>query len=373
VEIKTEVNESAFKHFFDLALLQRIAKAIHTPYPSFDKKKFTALMAQLKPLEMKARVKRIRDELHQQLPANFPKALKILLVSLNDETLQGFDLWPYTEFVQTYGLDHLELSLKALKQMTTLFTSEWAIRPFLKLYPDETLSYLEQCSHDKDIKVRRWASEGSRPRLPWGERLHNFIKDPTATSKILDNLKIDPELFVRKSVANHLNDIAKDHPEYVIKVLKKWQKTTEKEHLKKIDWIIRHSLRTLIKAGHPGALSLIGVSKDTKIKLQNFKINKKKIVLGDKIIFEFDIQSLSAKPQKLVVDYIIHFVKANKKNSPKVFKLKTIEILPKQTLTFIKSHHLKKVTTREYYSGRHVLEIQINGVVAEACNWTLEI
>jgi 3-methyladenine DNA glycosylase AlkC len=256
--------------------------------------------------------------------------------------------------------------------MTVLFTSEWAVRPFIHHDPKETMKYLLVCAQDSDSHVRRWASEGSRPRLPWGERLQDFVRDPSPTLPILEQLKFDPELYVRKSVSNHLNDIAKDHPDLVVKILTAWKKEAGIKHADKIDWIIRRSLRTLIKQGHAGALNLIGISQKVKIKLVDFKVVQKKIKLGDRIHFEFEIQSLSNQSHQLVVDYIIHFVKSNKKTAPKVFKLKMIELPAKAKIRIEKKHHIKKITTREYYPGLHLLEIQVNGLVVGKQEWNLQ-
>ncbi|RYZ48305.1 MAG: DNA alkylation repair protein, partial [Proteobacteria bacterium] len=327
-EVETE--SSAFKHWFGKELLRRIAQSLTKVHPDFDGKAFLALMPTLEKLEMKPRVLIIRDELKRQLPESYPKALKILLAGVEKGKIHGFDLWPFTEFVQTYGLENRKISLDALKYLTPLFTAEFAIRPFLRLHPEETLSYLLKCAHDEDVHLRRWASEGSRPRLPWGERLQAFVKDPAPTAAILETLKFDPELYVRKSVSNHLNDIAKDHPDYVIKMLSVWKKDAGKDALllKRVEWIISRSLRTLIKAGHPGALKLIGVQHGAEVKLTRLKINQKNYTIGDRLEFEFTLQSESTKAQKLVVDYIVHYKKSNQSNSPKVFKLKTIALPP---------------------------------------------
>lgn len=366
-------NSSALKHLFNQSLLKRISSSIANVHPSFEYFEFQKLTLQMNSLEMKPRVLFIRDQLHQRLPQNYPQALQILLNSTQSNQLSGFDLWPYMEYVQTFGLEHFDISLNALKKMTPLFTAEWAIRPFIKTDPKKTLAFLLKCSKDKNEHIRRWASEGTRPRLPWGERLHIFIKDPTPLFLILENLKFDDSLYVRKSVSNHLNDIAKDHPDMVIKILKKWKSEAQGENLKKIDWIIQRSLRTLIKEGHPKALGLIGVSSEVKIKLSKLALKKNKIKLGERVEFSFRLASSSAKPQKLVIDYVIHFMKANNKTSAKVFKLKTFEILSKEDLLISKSHHIKKITTREYYPGRHLLEVQVNGKIVGKIPWDLKV
>jgi 3-methyladenine DNA glycosylase AlkC len=370
---KPEAPDSAFKHLFNDKHLERLAKAIGAVYPKFDAKSFRGLMPKLEKLEMKPRVRLIRDELEDQLPDDYAEALTILLASIEKAKLQDFDLWPYTEFIQAYGLQEVKLSLDALRTITKLFTAEFAIRPFLIAAPKVTLAYLEKCAKDPSVDLRRWASEGTRPRLPWGERLQEFIKDPSQAMPILERLKFDDELYVRKSVSNHLNDIAKDHPEFVIKTLARWKKEAGEKNSQKIEWIIRRSLRTLIKDGHAGALKLIGVSTDAKVQLKAFKLNQKSYRLGDRMEFQFRVESEAAKPQKLVVDYLIHFVKANGKLSPKVFKLKTFTLPGKEMVTIEKSHHLKKVTTRVFYAGNHVLEIQVNGRVLEKIGFELKL
>jgi 3-methyladenine DNA glycosylase AlkC len=368
-----EENENALKHFYDQKLLDRLAKVLAEVYPAYDRKKLVGLMPQLQALEMKPRVQFIRNVLRDLLPADYSRALKILLKAMKTGKLNTFDLWPFTEFVQTYGLDEVDLSLAALAEMTPEFTAEWAVRPFIRLHHKKTMKFLGECARSPNEHLRRWASEGSRPRLPWGERLHDFVKDPTPTLSILERLKFDEALYVRKSVSNHLNDIAKDHPELVIKILGCWQKEAKIEHAAKIDWIVHRSLRTLIKNGHAGALKLIGVSTQARVQLVDLKIKQKKIRLGERLDFSFTVRSLSKKPQKLVIDYIIHFVKSNQKTSPKVFKLRTFELTGQSSVTISKSHAMKKITTREYYSGVHRLEIQVNGKVMAKKEWTLAV
>lgn len=368
----SEENENAFKHIYGKDLLESMSSALVEVYPDFSKKQFLLLFKKLSKLEMKPRVRLIRDELKLLLPDSYPKALKILLASQKKGNLSGFSLWPYTEFIQEFGLEYQKESLNALKEITKHFTSEWGVRPFLRLYPKETLIFLEECSKDKNVHVRRWASEGARPRLPWGERLHLFIQKPKSTLKILENLKFDDELYVRKSVANHLNDITKDHPELVIQTLKAWKKKAKSDDDKtKLDWVIKHSLRTLIKNGHKGALELIGVSHDIEVKFSGFKLASEKINMGDKIDFSFDLVSQSKKKQKIVIDYIIHFVKANKSTAPKVFKLKNIELSSGESITISKSHAIRPITTRVYYAGEHFVEIQVNGKTYGKLAWNL--
>lgn len=366
-------NNNAHKHAFDGALLQLIALSISQHYPSFRSQEFFKIESSLVNMEMKSRVKLICDTLAKELPQQYPQALEILIAVLHAKKLSGFSIWPIAEFIQTYGLNHPDISLEALKLLTTHFTSEWAVRPFIKKYPEKTMDFLLQCTKDKNVDVRRWASEGTRPRIPWGERLQDFIKNPSATKDILEALKLDPELFVRKSVANHLNDISKDNPEYVIAVLKQWQEQAQDDNQKRIEWITRYALRTLIKDGNLNALALIGVAHDASIKMEKFSIKQEHLKLGESLEFQVQVLSTSEQPQKIVIDYIIHFMKSNKKTAPKVFKLRSFDIPAYGIVTIEKAHSLKKITTRQYYSGIQKIDIQINGKIFGSKNWYLEV
>lgn len=366
-------NENAFKHWMSPQLLQRLGSSLEKIAPSFQTKKFLSYKSRLEPLELKPRVQLIRDALKESLPADYATALQIILKSIHHGNVSGFDAWPYAEFIQAYGLNYPKISLQALSEVTKVFTAEWAVRPFIQKHHKETMSFLLLCAGDENQHLRRWASEGSRPRLPWGIRLQEFVVDPSPTLPILEKLKFDPELYVRKSVANHLNDITKDHPKIVIDLLKKWQRqATKVEDKKHLDWIIYRSLRTLIKDGHPGALSLIGVKK-AKIQIEKIKIRKPKIKLGERLDFGFTLRSTSKEDQKIVVDYIIHFVKSNQRQAAKVFKLKTFKLSAGKTIQIEKSHLIKKITTRQYYSGLHALEIQVNGCSHGKANWHLKL
>ena len=374
-----EHNPDAFKHLFGKAALVRIAEAIGAVYPAFDRRQWLARLPELETLEMKPRVRFLREALRAQLPTDYPRALRILLRAAREADLEGFVVWPFSDFVQTYGLEHVTLSLDGLRELTSRFSSEFAVRPFLTQHPRSTVAYLERCARARDVDVRRWASEGSRPRLPWGERLQALVKDPSPTARILEALKFDPELYVRKSVANHLNDITKDHPERVIELLTRWQKEAKLSanrsvtHSAQINWIVHRSLRSLIKAGHPGALRLIGVGVDPRIELTTLKLSALALKLGDRLEFGFKVRSRARQPQKLVIDYIVHFMKANQSTSPKVFKLKTLELPGGAEIHVTKSHHLKRITTRVYHAGAHRLEIQINGKVVAAAQWKLSV
>lgn len=365
-------NPNAFKHIYSLDLLKKYATELSLIDSSFPKNEFLKIAKPMLDLEMKDRVRLIRDQFKKTLPDDYPKALNIILKTLDRGHLSGFALWPLTEFVQTYGLDHIEVSLRALKKMTVLFTSEWAIRPFVQKDLQTTLGFLKSNVNDSNEHVRRWVSEGTRPRLPWGERLHVFIAKPKLVIDLISPLKFDSSLYVRKSVANHLNDLAKDHPELIVQTLKGWKKQAKNETEKqRIDWIIRRALRTLIKDGNKLALALVGVDPNAKVEIQNLTINSTKLNLGQTLSFDFKVLSKSKKTESVVLDYIIHFVKSNGMTSPKVFKLKNLELKPGESLKVNKKHSLRQITTRKYYPGVHKLEIQLNGNSMAVKRWTL--
>lgn len=371
--LKQDDNDSAFKNAFNGALLQHMAGAISHYYPSFDSAAFLAVETQLTRCEMKARVHLIRDALATGLPADYPTALSILVSVLNDNELRGFSVWPIAEYIQTYGLEYLDHSLEALKIVTTCFTAEWAIRPFIKKYPQQTMQFLLECANSDSVDIRRLASEGTRPRVPWGEQLSAVIEDPSSTRAILDSLKFDTELYVRKSVANHLNDITKDHPDYVIQLLNDWKRQAADTEIKNLNWLIRQALRTLIKAGHPEALSLVGVNFGADVELDEFTLKNKTIGLNESLELTVQLHSTSLQPQNIVLDYIIHFMKAKGKTAPKVFKLRSFTLPAQGVIRIDKKHLIKKITTRQYYKGTQYIEIQVNGKVLDKQMWTLDI
>lgn len=361
---KVEENESAFKNWISEAMVKRMGKHITQHYRKFDEKGFTALAKELGPLELKARIKLISERLRSYLPEDYSKALPIILKatfkpSSGVAPLSGFDLWPFTEFIHRYGMEDYEASLDGIYQITQVFTGEFAIRPFLIQEEKKTLKTLLKWSKDKNHHVRRLVSEGSRPRLPWGEQLKSFVKDPTLTLPLLENLKYDDELYVRKSVANHLNDISKDNPAIALKTAKAWLKDAPEKHQAKVQWIVRHALRGLLKAGNPEALKLLGYGHSGKMTVKNLKITKTPVRIGESMDFSFDIQS--STKANVMIDYLIHHQKSNGKRTEKVFKLNSKTLEANKVVAIKKKHSFKLITTRVYYPGEHVIEIMVNG------------
>lgn len=366
-------NPNAFKNLINKDVTKKIAFAIQAQYPPFNSNKFLLLNRELEKFELKQRVKLITQHLKLNLDLPYPEALEILIKAMEEGHLKGFELWPFSEFISQFGLSHFDSSLKALYRMTERFTAEFAIRPYLLQNHKRVLKFFTKWAKDKNVHVRRWVSEGTRPLLPWGERIPLFVMDPTHTLFLLDQLKYDEELYVRKSVANHLNDISKNHPQVVIKLLQLWEKDAPPSHKEKLEWIKRHALRTLIKKGDMSALKVIGVTGKPNISISKITTNKSLFNLHDHLIFNFQLESQSKKTQKIVVDYVIDFIKSNGKMGKKVFKLKTLELKPGEKRIFQKKHSLKPITTMKYYSGTHHLMIQINGEIMGQESFYLEI
>lgn len=309
-------------------------------------------------LALKERVRQISHQLGSTLPQDYSQALTILLNALPLLQDQGFEKMVFPDFVELYGQEQWERSISALEEITQFISAEFAIRPFIKRYPEETLQRMLEWADHSHPGVRRLASEGCRPRLPWGMRLHDLVKDPAPIIPILEKLKDDPREEIRRSVANNLNDISKDHPNLVVQLLENWQEPDHPTRTK----LIKHALRTLLKAGHPGALGLLGFTNQPKIKVDNLKLEPKEINLGEKVAFSFDITSTAEEDQLLMIDYLIHFLKANGAQTPKVFKLSQKTIQPGQTITIRRVHAIKPITTRVYYPGVQTFQPQINGV-----------
>jgi 3-methyladenine DNA glycosylase AlkC len=353
----SEENPNAFKLWINASVVKKYFK--HT---ELSEKELQSIIKKLDSLELKARVQLIALELKKNLPDQFPQALKQLLKITRREKLTSFELWPATEFIQTYGLDHIDESLKAMYELTSKFTAEFCIRPFINKYGDEIYEKLYVWIKDPNDHIRRWLTEGTRPRLPWGEKLQTAVKNPKKGLEILQHLKFDPSLYVRKSVANHLNDISKDHPDLVVRTLSKWKKEVPQNYQKEFQFISHRALRSLIKDGHTGALKFSGVEFDKdNLKCSEIEISKSKLKMSEKLELRFSVQNMSEKKVKYIVDYVIYFKKSNGELSPKVFKLKTGFLEEGARLDIKKVHHFKPITTRKYYSGEHQIAVKMNG------------
>lgn len=365
------------KSIFDHAVVADLARRVAQAWPRFPKERFIREVTEdLPALELKARAQRITDGLHAHLPPAYGDALEVLLASLGPddggggvEGFYGFRFMPFLGFVGSYGLEEPERSLAALRKMTKYFSAEFDIRPFILRHPDMTMARLHEWAEDADWRVRRLASEGTRPRLPWALRLQPFIADPSPVLAILERLRAEAHEVVQRSVANNLNDIAKDHPTVVVATAQRWLASGAEESAQ----IVRHGLRTLVKTGDPKALALLGFRGGASVDLRRFKLTPRRLTLGGSLSFSFELVSRERKPVTLSVDYVVHHRRANGSLSAKVFKLTRATLAPGEAKTFERRHRIVPITTRRYYPGRHRLEIQVNGKRLGGAEFTLSL
>lgn len=350
-----ESHPAQLKDWFDEARHRSIARELAQLAPKFDAKTFLKLV--LDGLEERT----LMERLHQcavatdaALPGSFQQKVRVLqklAPKLGHEFVTIF----LGDFVATFGREDFEFSMEALRFFTVFGSSEFAVRPFIVADQARALKTLLQWTKDVDEKVRRLASEGSRPRLPWGMRLQALVRDPAPTIAILEALKDDESLFVRRSVANHLNDITKDHPEFVLQLLEGWE--LERAHL---HWIAKQACRTLIKRGHPRALKLFGFGKKAEV-TATLQASPQRLTLGERLTLTAVITSTSRQSQRLAVDYVIHYMKARGVSAEKVFKWTEVDLPARGTLELSKSQVIRDFTTRKHHPGRHRVELQING------------
>ena len=353
------------RDLFNPVLVDELAGNIYQAWPDFDREAFVeAVVLRMPELNFGGRSSLIADSLRQFLPDDYETAVSILIAALRPEPTtetfdgyNGFEIMPQCLFVSRYGLDEFDISINALYEMTKRFTAEGDIRPFIQKYPEKTMAFLHELTQDPSPFARRLPSEGTRPRLPLAPRLPEFQKDPTPVIELLEKLKEDPNLMVRRSVANNLNDISKDNPDIVVDTLERWQTVDTPE----MDWIISHALRTILKQGHPGALRLQGYDPDSKILVTELQLSSTEIKVGEALAFSFKVQSQEERPCSLMIDYVIYYMKANGRLKPKVFKAFKKSLAPGEIIVVKKERSFKKINTRPYYAGQHALEIQING------------
>lgn len=346
--------------FFNPTVYAQLTEDLAHAYPQLDKNGFfKALTAELDTLELKQRLQRTVETFHQFLPDDFRSAVEILKEVA--PKLSDFTGIAVADYVGAYGQSDFDYSLDALHYVTQFASAEFAIREFLRTDFDRTLERIIDWSCDDNEHVRRLASEGTRPRLPWSFQLKRLILNPAAVRPILENLKSDPSLYVRKSVANHLNDISKDNPETMLDWLSTWDQSHAHTH-----WIVKRGTRTLIKAAHPAAFQLRGFTAEPQIHTTDVSLSSQVVPFGGEAKFTFVLISTGNKSQKLAVDYSIHYVKKNGSLSAKVFKLKELILAPNESVRFTKSVDFQQRSTRKHYPGQHRIDILVNGTVVQS-------
>ncbi len=342
------------KNAYTKAYIINLATQIKTVYPEFNSGNFiTAVLDKhWGKRELKDRMYHIAHCLKNHIQLPYPKSISVLSKVVSQ--FGSYEAMLFPAYIECYGLDDWETSIKALELFTQYSSSEFAVRVFIMQNPKKMMSQMKRWSKHKNYHVRRLASEGCRPRLPWAMALPDFKKNPELIIPILDNLKNDPELYVRRSVANNLNDISKDHSALIYKISKQWL-----GHNAELDWLVKHGCRTLLKKADKKILALFGYKNPKHIIINKFSCDKN-ISIGDSFNFKITIKTDTKKLGQLRLEYAIHYMKSNGQLSKKVFKISESNI--KEPMKLInKNHSFRQMSTRKHYSGQHKISIIVNG------------
>ncbi len=347
------------KYLFSEEFINLIMNKIKEYYPSFNEEGFknSIFNSKWKNLELKERMRHIVLSLNTFLPLSYIEQLDILKKAKSDldyDNSMAFQSMIFQDFVEVYGLEDYENSIKALEVFTINSSSEFAIRQFILKYENETMNQMKIWARDSNEHIRRLASEGCRPRLPWAISLPIFKKNPASVLEILELLKYDKSKYVQKSVANNLNDISKDNPSIVIDFVRKNLGVS-----KDLDWICKHASRTLLKKGNKEILELFGFIESSHVNIINFDYDKN-VKIGESFNFSFVLQSDKILGN-LRVEYFIYYKKANSKHLEKIFMISQNEIKSNEK-KFTKKQSFKNMTTRKHYLGEHYISIVINGI-----------
>ncbi len=366
-----------FKNLIDADLVRVTGVHLRRTWRRFPRQEFERrALDGLAALELKARVAHVASALQATLPPAFDTAAEVLERSLaparmdsdlsalrpGPDGLAGWAVWPLCAFVERHGLEQPERALRCLHALTQRHTAEYAIRPFLLQHPGLTFATLQHWVADPSPHVRRLVSEGSRPRLPWGVQLPPLIADPSPTLPLLVALQDDDSDYVRRSVANHLNDIAKDHPALVAEWLERHLPGASPSRRS----LLKHASRTLIKRGDARVLTAWGLGSALR-GAATLSITPRRAVVGGEVVLTVTLQSTATRAQQLVVDYAVHHVKANGATSSKVWKGWTLTLAARERRELVRRHSLRPVSTRRDHPGRHAVDLRVNGrVVAQA-------
>jgi 3-methyladenine DNA glycosylase AlkC len=346
-------------------------------------------------LELMDRARRMAEVMARHLPDDPATAVPLITAALGPVEqgltgMQPFRYMPFVFYVGQHGLGAFEESMLAQYELTKRFTAEFSIRPFLIHHEAATLARLRKWTNDPDPNVRRLVSEGTRPRLPWAPRLPAFIADPTPVVALLELLRDDPSEYVRRSVANNLNDISKDHPDVVVDLAGRWWADGDEPRRR----LVRHGLRTLVKRGDPAALDVLGHVGADHLVVREVSIDPADPVIGGRVRITATVVDTrssgdgadaadagsatgpaSVDPgsatQEVAVDFVVHFVKANGSTSPRVFKgaVRTLASGGATVVTRLVS--LAQQSTRTHHPGVHRVEVQVNGQRSDAGSFLL--
>ena len=351
------------KYLYNQQFFNQFTEALQHTIPDFNKESFLNKIYndEWDNKELKQRMRHIATVLKDVFPTDYKKSIAKIIELVNylkqNHPNLSFEYMFLPDFIEQYGLSDYETSVKAFEEVTQFTSCEFAVRPFIVKYPTKMMAQMLIWSKHKHHGVRRFSSEGCRPRLPWAMALPEFKKDPSAIIPILENLKNDSSEFVQKSVANNLNDITKDNPDIVINLIKKWQGKS-----KNTDWIIKHGSRTLLKQGNLEVMQLFGFGSVQNIKTENFEIVTPKVKIGELLEFEFLLLNNNEANTKIRLEYGLYYQKANGTLSKKVYKISEKKYQPNSKTQVKKKQSFRLISTRKFHVGLHQLSIIINGI-----------
>ncbi|MFE9686240.1 DNA alkylation repair protein [Streptomyces sp. NPDC006285] len=352
---------------------QNLTRAIRAAAPDADLTALRAAARQIDPLPLRRRADLLRDALLADLPGDYA-ALAGSVRAARDRAphFTGWLIWPVTDAVATRAVQQgdaasFDDAMELLASLTGRLSSEFAIRTLLRHDLDRALATIVgDWTESADADIRRLASEGTRPYLPWSVRVPQILASPGVTVPVLDALYRDESEYVRRSVANHLNDLSRDHPELVVATARRWldhpDATTQR--------LVRHGLRTLVKRGHPGALELLGFP-PAVLDVEGPRLDRDVVPFGGRVRFTASIRNAGDAPTRLAIDYIVHHRKANGGRTGKTFKLTTRTLAPGERVEVTREHSFKPITTRRYYPGSHAISVQVNGVESDRAEFEL--
>lgn len=352
-----------FKNLYNDQFFDFFTGVILKIKPDFDKKAFIDAIYDegWEEKELKQRMRHISITLNQFLTTDFKENLAIVLSMIQYLKKNGYsegsiEYMFFPDYIEIFGLEDYTTSMQAFEKITSFTSCEFAVRPFILKYPEKAIARMEKWSKHQNEHVRRLASEGCRPRLPWAMALPPLKQDPSVILPILENLKEDPSEYVRRSVANNLNDIAKDNPEVVVHLAKSWKGIS-----KETDWLVKHACRTLLKQGNHEMMELFGFGKVDKIKVESFNVLTPKVKIGGYAEFQFELINESSESTKIRLEYGLYYQKANGTLSKKVFKISEKDYASHSTTMITRKQSFKVITTRKFHVGLHQVSIIING------------
>lgn len=365
---------SLLKDIYSEAFYHQLSDSLETTIPDFHRRQFLRLIFSpaFQSMELKQRMTHTIETIAGFLPVDYPEAASKICVLIEHLQAAGaheqsFEYMFLAEYIETRGLKDFETSIQAFEFITQFTSCEFAVRPFIHRYGQPMLDQMLLWSRHDHPMVRRLASEGARPRLPWAMALPALKKDPAPLLPILESLKRDSSDSVRRSVANNLNDISKDNPEFVISLVKKWQGKGNET-----DALIKHACRTLLKQGNTEVLRIFGYISQG-LQVSDFSLASAQVEFGGSLEFSFSISNTARRKRKVRIEYAIYHLKKNGELTPRVFMISEREVVPGSQTEIERKHTIKPITTRRYYPGIHRVAVIINGVEAAPMDFTLNM